>query len=278
MPSQCIPAPGAFEVLGLPAFNDNYIWLIRSPQMQGVIVVDPGDAAPVIDACRREGMLPDQIWLTHHHADHTGGVADISAWVTQQGGALTVIGPAPESIPGVTQAVEGGETWTIGSGLQVRVLSVPGHTRGHLAYLVEAPAAAEAPALFCGDVLFGMGCGRLFEGTAAQMAASLAQIRALPPHTRIYCAHEYTLMNLPFALAVDPANALLQERGAEIRRKRQAGEATVPLTLAVECATNPFLRCDQPALREAAMLPADATPVEVFTRLRQMRDTFKASF
>lgn len=268
-----------FTVTGLQAFNDNYIWLIRSPAVQGVIVVDPGDAAPVVDACRRAGWLPEQVWLTHHHADHTGGVAELAAWVKTQGGVLTVCGPGNEAITGVHRNLYGDEQWLVGSGdhcLEVRVLSVPGHTRGHIAYVLQDANGLQEPALFCGDLLFGLGCGRLFEGSAEEMYASLTKIAALPPETRIYCAHEYTLLNLPFAQAVDPANAALKIRAAAIHQQRQAGEPTVPLTLAEEFATNPFLRSDQRALREAVMLPETASPVAVFARLRQMRDSFKS--
>ena len=274
---------GAFAVTGLPAFNDNYIWVIHQAgasqtEEQRVVVVDPGDAAPVIDYCRCHGCLPEQILLTHHHADHVGGVAELCAWVKQQsqGRELMVYGPGLEGIPGVTHPLQGGESLALAPTVLVKVMSMPGHTRGHLAYVLSSSDQAQPAALFCGDVLFGLGCGRLFEGTAAQMAASLEQIRQLLPDTRVYCAHEYTAMNLPFALAVDPDNAELQARAVLIRQQRQAGEATVPLTLAEECATNPFLRCDQPALAKAAMVPEGATPVDVFTRLRQMRDTFKA--
>ena len=274
------PQHRGFSVRGLPAFNDNYIWIVvatnGSGQGHGIAIVDPGDAAPVIDYCRRHGLVPDQIWLTHHHADHTGGVAELRDWVGRQfaGHELVVYGPAIEQIPGVTHLLDGDMHFSLGD-MPLEVLSVPGHTRGHLAYLVGAPS--EVPALFCGDTLFGLGCGRLFEGTALQMFKSLARIAALPPETRIYCAHEYTLLNLPFALAVDPHNAELQARAERIRQRCALGEATVPLMLSDELLTNPFLRSDQSALHEAAMLPAGASPLEVFTRLRQMRDTFKAS-
>lgn len=267
---------GGFSVIGLPAFNDNYIWLVRTAAGTGMAVVDPGDAAPVIEYCRRHGLLPEQIWLTHHHADHMGGVADLRDWVVSRGGMLTVYGPDAEAIPGVTNPLHGGESLELAEGVSVSVLSVPGHTRGHLAYFVPASSESTPPALFCGDVLFGLGCGRLFEGTAAQMYDSLQQIGRLPPETRVYCAHEYTLLNLPFALAVDAGNAALQARAERIRQRRRAGEATVPFVVAEELATNPFLRCDQSALAQSAMTAVGAAPVEVFTNLRRMRDTFKA--
>ncbi len=268
-----------FSVTGLPAFNDNYIWVIAldtGPAAGGAVaVVDPGDAGPVIDYCHRHGLVPEQIWLTHHHGDHTGGVAELGDWIARQSptSPVVVLGPAAETIAGVTQALSGDERLALG-GARVDVLSVPGHTRGHLAYLVGI--GTETPALFCGDLLFGLGCGRLFEGTAAQMHTALTQLRHLPAQTRVYCAHEYTHMNLPFALAVDPANPALVTRGETIQRLRQAGAPTVPLLLGEEYATNPFLRCDQAALRAAAILDPNASDVDVFARLRQMRDTFKA--
>lgn len=267
----------AFTVTGVPAFNDNYIWIVAAKGAPGLAVVDPGDAAPVIDYCRCQGLVPDQIWLTHHHADHAGGVAELCAWIGRQSATVPpVFGPAAEAIPGVTQPLQGGERLMLG-GKPVDVLSVPGHTRGHIAYFLSAGDAVMPPALFSGDVLFGLGCGRLFEGTATQMAESLHRIGCLPPETRIYCAHEYTLLNLPFALAVDADNAALRARAETIRGLRQADLPTVPLTLAEECATNPFLRSDQPALVASAMVSDAATPAEVFTRLRQMRDSYKAA-
>lgn len=283
-----LPRPSAFHttehhgfsVSGLPAFNDNYLWVVQTAQVpsvpQHMAVVDPGDAAPVIDYCRGHGLVPEQIWLTHHHADHTAGVAELAEWVERQtaGKPVRIYGPAVEEIPGVNHALVGSECFQLGD-VPVNVLSVPGHTRGHLAYLVGGATAQ--PALFSGDLLFGLGCGRLFEGTAAQMYGSLIELRALPTQTQIYCAHEYTLLNLPFALTVDPQNLSLLERAESIRRLRQAGEPTVPLTLAEEFETNPFLRSDQAALRASAVVADDASAVDVFARLRQMRDTFKAT-
>ena len=271
---------GGFSVIGLSAFNDNYIWLLRAEATGALrpdmVVVDPGDAAPVIAYCLQHGLMPTQIWLTHHHADHVGGVVELQRWADSCGQVLNICGPAAESIPGVTQPLHGGATLSFGPGMVVSVMSVPGHTRGHLAYFLPGSDKATLPALFCGDVLFGLGCGRLFEGTAVQMFESLGRISALPAETRVYCAHEYTLLNLPFALAVDPENAALQARADTIRNQRAAGQATVPLILADDIATNPFLRCGQPTLAMAAMATEGMAPVAIFTRLRQMRDTFKA--
>lgn len=272
---------GAFRIVGLHAFKDNFIWLLESNDLSGsssdLVVIDPGDAEPVIDYCCRYGVLPKQIWLTHHHVDHTGGVADLIKWVGLHGESLAVYGPAIENIPNVTHSLHGGEVLALNDGVHVNVLSLPGHTRGHLAYFIPLQAKMNAPALFSGDVLFGLGCGRLFEGTAAQMYASLQEIRQLPPETQIYCAHEYSLLNLPFALAVDPSNKALTIRAEAIRRQRQAGEPTVPLELSEECATNPFLRSDQAAIREASVLSIEAQPIDIFARLREMRDQFKVN-
>lgn len=276
---------GTYTVTGLPAFADNYIWVLVAPTgdssaaapIARVVVVDPGDAAPVIEYCRRHGLVPDQVWLTHHHADHAGGVPELQDWVRRRGGHLQVFGPAAEHIGVVNQPLQGGEQMNAAPLGNVAVLSLPGHTSGHLAYLIAAQNGSMPPALFSGDVLFGLGCGRLFEGTAAQMFASLEQLRALPQSTRIYCAHEYTLLNLPFALAVDPDNPGLIQRAETLRSQSAAGEPTVPLLLATECATNPFLRADHAALAHAVDGGSGSlVPTEVFTRLRAMRDNFRA--
>ncbi len=272
------------NVVAIPAFDDNVIWLIK-PAVTGndagaaVCVVDPGDAAPVIDYCKRHQLVPETILLTHHHADHTGGVADIVAWVQQirPAGQVCVYAPAVEGIPGVNHALVGGERISLVGGLDSHVMAVAGHTRGHLAYFVSAESGCQPPALFSGDLIFGLGCGRLFEGTADQMYAALGEVARLDPATRIYCAHEYTALNLPFALKVDPANTDLIKRGECIRALRLAGEATLPLLLAEELATNPFLRCDQQVLKEAVCLAEDAAPDEVFAALRKMRDHFKCT-
>ena len=281
---------GSVEVIGLPAFDDNLIWVLKPHVIENttrvpVTVVDPGDALPVIDFCRRHGLVPTDILLTHHHGDHTGGVSGLLEWMQQRypEHPVRVFGPKIESIPGVTHSLRGDELLTLGCSVAVSVLSVPGHTRGHLAFLMDSSPGVTPPALFSGDLLFGLGCGRLFEGTAAQMHAALLSVSALPDNTRIYCAHEYTLLNLPFALHVDPHNTPLQLRAQEIRQLRQAGRSTLPLEMAVEKATNPFLRADVAEVA-AVVCPAsemksqEPTPaLEVFTRLRALRDTFKAS-
>lgn len=275
---------GGITVTGIPAFEDNVIWLIHAghTQDQGsqpVCIVDPGDAEPVIDYCRRHQFIPVSVLLTHHHADHTGGVAEIWRWVQAHHpeSRLPVYGPAAEGIPDVNVPLVGGEDIVLFGDVNARVLAVAGHTRGHLAYLLSAEADCRPPALFSGDLLFGLGCGRLFEGTAEQMYEALMTVARLDAETRIYCAHEYTALNLPFALKVDPANAALLKRAVHIRTLRQQGESTLPLLLCAEKETNPFLRINQPALVAATCLEGQAEPVEIFATLRKMRDIFKSA-
>lgn len=250
-----------FEISLIPAFKDNYICLLSRGRQ--AFVVDPGDAAPVLQRLTTDDLELSGILITHHHADHQGGIAELLAHRS-----CDVFAPADESITGRTHPLRGGERLDI-LGTTVEVLAVPGHTLGHLAYL--APGT-----LFCGDTLFGAGCGRLFEGTPAQMSDSLARIAALPDETRIYCAHEYTQMNLPFALAVEPDNDAVQARWQRVVAMRSAGQATVPLRLGEERLSNPFLRCNQPAVIAAALAhgATDDSPVAVFAALRAWRNTF----
>ncbi len=247
----------------IPAFRDNYIWLIRVGS--AAIVVDPGEAEPVLATLRREGLRLAAILITHHHSDHCGGVAALLAV-----GPVPVYGPAAESITGPWQPLHGGEQLRVDAlDLAIDVLAIPGHTASHLAYRV-------GDALFCGDTLFGAGCGRLFDGTAAQMMASLTMIAAMPEQTAVYCAHEYTEANLRFAVAVEPDNAEVHARIAAVAARRAAGLPTVPLTLAEERASNPFLRCREAAV-VAAALAHGATgrdPLAVFTSLREWKNNF----
>lgn len=254
--------PEAFEVRPIPAFRDNYVWLLRRGDR--VAVVDPGDAAPVEAALAGSGLRLAAILVTHHHADHQGGVERLVA-----GHGATVFGPAAESITGLSQPLSGGERIEIAGLGGFAVLAVPGHTRGHLAYLAGRR-------LFCGDTLFGAGCGRLFEGTPAQMADSLARLAALPDETEVYCAHEYTEANLRFAAAVEPDNPAIRRRMAEAAAMRARGEPTLPSTIGLEKATNPFLRCGEPAVVAAARRrdPAAASAVEVFAAIRAWRNEF----
>ena len=251
------------NIIRIPALKDNYIWLLH--KNAAAIVVDPGEARPVRDALQREGLRLSAILITHHHHDHQGGVADLL-----KDAPVEVFGPELESITARTQPLRGGETiCPADSGICLQVLAVPGHTAGHLAYFGEG-------CLFCGDTLFGAGCGRLFEGTAAQMAASLETISALPDSTQIYCAHEYAAQNLRFALVAEPGNPQVQARAAAVVAARARGEPTVPSTLALEKATNPFLRCTAPELLAAARQRGARSddPVEVFATLRAWRDEF----
>ena len=253
------------DIRYLPAFDDNYIWLIGSAGSPLVAVVDPGDADPVFEAVARDGLQPCAILITHHHGDHTGGVAELAARFN-----VPVYGPARESIPALTHPVrEGDEVSLPGLGLHFSVLDTPGHTRGHVCYVGHG-------ALFCGDTLFTAGCGRLFEGTAEQMHDSLSKIAALPDDTLVYCAHEYTSDNLRFARVAEPDNADILARQEEVTARRLRGEATVPAPLGLEKRTNPFLRSAVPALIAAAERFAGRhlqSGAEVFATVRRWKDS-----
>jgi hydroxyacylglutathione hydrolase len=249
------------EVDFIPAFKDNYIWLLRRGDRAAV--VDPGDAAPVMARLQAEGLRLEAILVTHHHADHQGGVAALAGhW------PAAVFGPADESIIARSRPLSGGERIDV-LGQEFQVLAVPGHTAGHIAYAMPG-------AVFCGDTLFGAGCGRLFEGTPAQMAGSLDKLAALPDDTLIYCAHEYTAANLEFAAAVEPENPAIRRRMAAVAERRQAGLPSVPSTLAEEKATNPFLRCAEPAVSAAARQrdPRVEDLVGVFAAIRAWKNVF----
>ncbi|MBE7459595.1 MAG: hydroxyacylglutathione hydrolase [Zoogloeaceae bacterium] len=253
------------DIQSLRAFEDNYIWLLREGRR--VVVVDPGDEAPVLRYLAEEDADLAAILLTHHHGDHTGGVAGLLARHP-----VPVFGPAGESIAGVSVPLREGDKIALpdfAAGL--KVIDVPGHTRGHIAYYGEG-------ALFCGDTLFACGCGRLFEGTAAQMWSSLGKLAALPPETNVYCAHEYTESNIRFALAVESGNAALLTRAGRVAELRRNLQPTVPFTLAEELATNPFLRSAQPEVARAAERHCGtALPgaTEVFAALREWRNGFR---
>ncbi len=257
-------------IIPLPAFSDNYVWAIRVGGRAAV--VDPGDDDPVEAWLAREGVELVAILVTHHHPDHTGGVADLA-----RARRIEVCGPAREPIPARTRAVSGGDRIELAAlGLELDVLDVPGHTRGHVAYIGRGAAWGD-PALFCGDTLFAAGCGRLFEGTADQMHASLGVLASLPPATRVYCAHEYTLANLRFAAAVEPGNPALAARLVREQGRRDAGEPTLPSTIGEELATNPFLRDGEPAVVAAARAHAGRAldgGAEVFAALRAWKNAF----
>lgn len=336
-PASSIPSPlstdadARFDVVPLPAFNDNYIWMLvpRSPSADlsawpaveaapgvqrpvGVTVVDPGQAAPVMAYLRANNAYLSAILLTHHHADHVGGVPELLVFAEQQvqeGQAPSlppVYGPVGEDIATVTHPVSGGNVVeTASPRAHFTVIDVPGHTRAHIAYFTAGASAAGAasppadgagtapasidqnqpPRVFCGDTLFATGCGRLFEGTPAQMLASLDRLAALPDATLVHCAHEYTLSNIRFARAADPENADLSAWSEQAEALRAAGRPTVPTTLALERRVNPFLRADAPAiapqLRAAmagqahgAVSEGPMSRLAAFTQLRAWKDRF----
>lgn len=264
------------NLLPLPAFNDNYIWLLHDRTQ--AVVVDPGDAAPVLAALRSHGLNLQAIVLTHHHGDHVGGVAALHE---ATGGGAQIYGPADETLPGPrgvpVQPVRGGRQVQM-LGLQWQVLDVPGHTAGHIAWY--APDAPGGPVLFCGDVLFAGGCGRVFEGTPQQMYASLQTLAALPPQVQVCCAHEYTLANLRFALAVEPDNTDIRNYLAWCEARRQNGQPTLPTLIGRELAINPFLRCTHASVVQAAQRFAPHTdpsdPASVFAALRAWKNEFRA--
>ncbi|MFT4100002.1 MAG: hydroxyacylglutathione hydrolase [Burkholderiaceae bacterium] len=256
------------------AFSDNYIWLIRSPDGARAVVVDPGDAGPVIQRLEQQRLSLSAILLTHHHADHVGGVEALRKWANP-----TVYGPAGEDIDGVDEPLLDADRIDVaGLPMSLRVIEVPGHTRGHIAYAGDGYGGDARPLLFCGDTLFAAGCGRLFEGTPAQMLDSLDRLAALPPDTLVYCAHEYTVSNLRFAAAADPESAEVGQRLAEALRLRDADHETVPSSIAIERGTNPFLRSREACVRRhlpAELAPADADDVAFFAAVRRWKDNFR---
>jgi hydroxyacylglutathione hydrolase len=238
------------EVVPVPAFSDNYLWLVHDQESGETAVVDPGDAAPVLAEAERRGWAIGQVWNTHWHRDHTGGNLAI-----KQASGARVAGPAAEDIPGRDVALAEGDEVRIGRHVG-RVIEVPGHTLGHVALVFDEERIA-----FVGDTLFAMGCGRLFEGTPAQMYRSLQRLTELPEDTRLYCAHEYTLSNARFAAQAEPDNVAIAHRLARVQEMRAAGEITVPTTVAQERETNPFVR---------------STNEEEFARRRAAKDSFRS--
>ena len=258
------------NLLALPAFADNYIWMVHDDAR--ALVVDPGDAAPVLEALRSRGLQLAGILVTHHHPDHVGGIHALRPLLAATGGR--VFGPARERIPEPFVPLAGGDSVEL-LGLRFGVLDVPGHTAGHIAYVQQG--VARAPLLFCGDTLFSAGCGRLFEGTPAQMAASLASLAALPDDTQVCCTHEYTLSNLRFAAAVEPANDDIAAYTRHCEALRAAGQPTLPSALALERRINPFLRCHVPGVAQAARREGAANdePVAVLAALREWKNRFR---
>ena len=254
----------------LPAFSDNYIWTLAD-DAGNAIVVDPGDAGPVLQAADR-GLRPRTVLLTHHHDDHVGGVA----MLRERWPDLRVVAPNDERIGTATERTGDGDAIEAG-GLRFRVIAIPGHTRSHVAYVAGEPG--DGGLLFCGDTLFSLGCGRMFEGTPPQMLASLDRLATLPGDLRVCCGHEYTLANAAFAQAVDPDNPALRRRAAQAQAQRAAGRPSLPSRLEDERAANPFLRVDAPAVEAAVAarlqrMPADR--VEAFAELRRWKDGFRA--
>ena len=238
------------EIVPVPAFADNYLWLVHDSESGDTAVVDPGDAAPVLAEARRRGWTISQVWNTHWHPDHTGGNLAI-----KEATGARISGPAAENIAGRDVALSEGDEVKLGKHVG-RVIAVPGHTLGHIALIFEKERVA-----FVGDTLFAMGCGRLFEGTPEQMFRSLGRLAQLPEDTRLYCAHEYTLSNARFAAEAEPDNRAVAERLAAVEALRDAGEITVPTTVGQERETNPFVRsCD----------------VEEFARRRAAKDSFRS--
>ena len=267
------------HLLALPAFDDNYIWLLHNSQQ--AIVVDPGHAEPVIQALQQANLQLTAIFVTHHHGDHVGGV---NALYTQYGTSHTQVylptsdGLSPEQFPAVDPAMlhmvqENSSFHCLG--MPWHVYDVPGHTKGHIVFFSDQ-VTDQAPILFCGDTLFSAGCGRVFEGTYAQMAVSLNKLKQLPSTTQICAAHEYTLSNLRFALAVEPNNTAVQHHLALCQSLRAQQLPTLPSNLERELAINPFLRLDQPNVQQAAhqhhAAPTDA--IDVFAALREWKNTF----
>ncbi len=254
----------------ISGFTDNYFWLLTGGNGLAAIV-DPGDPEPVRRVLAERQLRLEAILITHHHADHIGGISALA------GDGVPVYGPLAEQalIAGIDHPVKGGDRVELaGLGLALEVIEVPGHTRGHIAYY-----AHKSDLLLCGDTLFAAGCGRLFEGTPAQMHASLQRLAALPLQTRVYCTHEYTLSNLAFALAVEPGRPELEAEIARVRALRAEHRPSLPSTIARELDTNPFLRCNNPAVRATAERHAGmALPSAeaVFSVLRHWKDSFRA--
>jgi hydroxyacylglutathione hydrolase len=253
-----------FEVHQFPCLSDNYGFLLHDPDSGETVTIDTPEVDAINAALEARGWRLTAIWNTHHHFDHAGGNEALKArW------GCEVVGAAADAhrIPGIDRRVAEGDIVTLGKA-QARVIETPGHTSGHIAFYF-----AEAGRAFVGDTLFALGCGRLFEGTPAQMWDSLSKLMALPDDTAVYCAHEYTAANAAFALSVDPGNAALQQRAEDIRALRERDEPTVPTVIGLEKRTNPFLRADDDALA-ASLALADAAPVAVFAETRRRKDSF----
>lgn len=250
------------EIDLVPILSDNYAYLIRDEDTNTVGVVDPGEAAPVEQELRRRGSGLDWILLTHHHGDHIAGAEALRA---SFGAKIAGADADAGRLPPLDAALEPDEDWDFGAQI-VEIFDAPGHTLGHIAYHFP-----RARALFCGDALFALGCGRLFEGDAAQLWGALSRFGELPPETQVYCGHEYTLANARFAATIETTNAALMDRVTEVERTRAENKPTIPTTIGREAATNPFMRADEPTVKAAVGLP-EADPAAVFAELRRRKD------
>ncbi len=259
------------KIVAIPAFTDNYIWCVYDEDTKRAVVVDPGDAEPVLKALDKLDLTLDAILITHHHFDHTGGVDAILAKTSLD---TPVYGPDNSNVKQITNTVRDGDKISVLT-LSFSIIGVPGHTLDHIAYYGSNEMGR--PLLFCGDTLFAGGCGRVFEGTHDMMHSSLSKLAVLPGETQVYCAHEYTLANLGFANAVEPQNDDLQLRVNRDKEKRSNGIPTVPSTIEAELLTNPFLRCEESHVIAAANRISESScnnSVAVFSALRGWKDTF----
>jgi len=258
-------------VTAINAFNDNYIWAISNQKTNKVALVDPGDALVCIAYIQKNNAILSDILITHHHKDHVGGIKELLEYAKSKNWPVTVYGPANENIKQLDVTLKENDTISLTElNCQFTVLDLPGHTKGHIAYHNDK-------VLFCGDTLFSGGCGRLFEGTAKQMHHSLAKLSNLPADTLIYCAHEYTQANLAFALTVEPNNSELHNYVEQVNKKRQQNQATIPSNIAQELQINPFLRCHEPSIKQAAQAYSkrdQACESDVFSVIRAWKDNF----
>jgi hydroxyacylglutathione hydrolase len=254
------------EIIPLPALKDNYIWLLKNKASRHVAIVDPSEAKPVLDHIKTENLIPIAIIITHHHWDHVGGIPEITEQFD-----VPVYTPKTETVAGSTNPVGEGDVVPLPElGLNLNIIDVPGHTSGAIAYY-------DKNSVFSGDTLFAAGCGRMFEGTPPQMHASLSKFKSLPDDTYLYCGHEYTVANLKFAATVEPDNTAIQERLRLAEACRNQNQPTVPTSLAEEKRTNPFLRCEEPTVIDAASNYAGnvlGNPVDVFAAIRLWKDNF----